>query len=222
MDKRINNMNKERISVLIADDHEIVRCGVKFLLEKKEKFLEIDEVSSFNTLLLYLENNSCDVLILDLNLGDNHGIETIRMISEKYRDLPILVLSMFPEDPYAIQSIQAGALGYLNKKMVSEFLIEAVETVMKKKIYFSQAYAETLPCDINLEKSEVSAIDSLSKREHEVYQLIASGLSSKEISEKLSLNPKTISTYRARISKKLSLSSRSKLLHFALQCSLKL
>ena len=109
---------KSIYKIIIADDHEIVRSGVKFTLMSQENFHVEDEVSSFSELISLLSKKSYDFLILDLNLGDKNGIHSIREISNLFNELPILILSMFPEDPYALQSIQSGASGYLNKKMV--------------------------------------------------------------------------------------------------------
>ncbi|MEA3490670.1 MAG: response regulator transcription factor [Campylobacterota bacterium] len=211
---------KDTYKIIIADDHEIVRSGIKFMVVSQEDFHIEDEASSFSELIELLSQKSYDLLVLDLNLGDKNGIRSIREISDRFDHMPILILSMFPEDPYALQSIKAGAWGYLNKKMVSEELILAVNTVLRGKIYLSAEYMDTLPYGIILDKTVKSSIESLSKREFEVYTLIASGITYRQIANKLSLSPKTVSTYRARILEKLSLSNTNQLIHFALQDSL--
>ncbi|MEA3455572.1 MAG: response regulator transcription factor [Campylobacterota bacterium] len=212
--------HKNVYKIIIADDHEIVRNGIKFTVESQKNFHIEDEASSFGELADLLAEKSYDFLILDLNLGDKNGIHSIREISNNHDKLPILILSMFPEDPYALQCIQAGASGYLNKKMVSEELISAINSIIDGKKYISQSYLETLPYGTSMEKTSKSSIGSLSAREFEVYSLIASGITPKEIAEKLALSQKTISTYRRRILEKLSLSNTSQLIHFALQNSL--
>ncbi len=186
--------HKNVYKILIADDHEIVRNGIKFTVESQNIFHIEDEASSFSELIDLLNKKSYDFLILDLNLGDKNGIHSIREISNKFNSLPILILSMFPEDPYALQSIQAGASGYLNKRMVSKELISAIYSIIDGKKYINQSYLETLPYDTPLVKTSKSSIESLSAREFEVYTLIASGVASKEIAEKLVLSQKTIST----------------------------
>jgi DNA-binding NarL/FixJ family response regulator len=211
---------KNIYKIIIADDHEIVRSGIKFTVESQENFHIEDEAASFSGLMDLLSKKSYDFLILDLNLGDKNGVPSIREISNKFNNLPILILSMFPEDPYALQSIQAGASGYLNKKMVSKELISAMNSIIDGKVYINQSYMDTLPYGTALDKTSKSSIESLSAREFEVYSLIASGITSKEIAEKLALSQKTISTYRTRILEKLSLSNTSQLIHFALQNSL--
>ncbi len=212
--------HKQVYKIIIADDHEIVRSGVKFTIVAQENLHIEDEASSFAELIDLLSQNLYDFLILDLNLGDKNGIRSIREISDKFSTLPILVLSMFPEDPYALQSIYAGASGYLNKKMVSDELLLAINTIIEGETYMSQAYMETLPYGTNLDKRPKNSIESLSKREFEVYSLITSGVAYKEIAEKLALSPKTVSTYRTRILEKLELSNINQLIHFALQDSL--
>ena len=209
--------HKEVYKIIIADDHEIVRSGIKFTVKSQENFHIEDEAASFSELIDLLSKKSYDFLILDLNLGDKNGIPSIREISNLFDELPILILSMFPEDPYALQSIQAGASGYLNKKMVSQDLIYAINTIIAGKTYMSEAHMDTLPYGTSLNKTSKSSIESLSKREFEVYSLIASGMTYKEIAEKLALSQKTISTYRTRILEKLSLSNTNQLIHFSLQ-----
>ncbi len=211
---------KKLYKIIIADDHEIVRSGIKFTIESQVNFQIEDEAASFHELIDMLSRKSYDFLILDLNLGDKNGIHSIREISDLYNELPILILSMFPEDPYALQSIQAGASGYLSKKIVSKELIRAINTILSGKTYITLAHKETLPYGTSLDKTTKSSIESLSEREFEVYSLITSGMTSKEIAEKLELSQKTISTYRTRILEKLSLSNTNQLIHFALQNSL--
>jgi len=212
--------NMHIYKIIIADDHEIVRSGVKFTIASQDNLHIENEASSFSELIDLLSKKSYDFLILDLNLGDKNGIHSIREINDLFDKLPILVLSMFPEDPYALQSIQAGASGYLNKKMASEELLLAINSIIEGKTYVSQAYMETLPYGTDLKKSHKNSIESLSEREFEVYTLITAGITYKEIAEKLALSPKTISTYRTRILEKLGLSNLNQLIHFALQDSL--
>lgn len=209
--------DKSTYKIIIADDHSIVRSGIKFTVPKQNNLHIEDEASSFNELVDLLSKKEYDLLILDLNLGDRNGISSIREISDMYDNLPILILSMFSEDPYALQSIQAGASGYLNKTMVSDELINAINTIIKGKVYLSESYMDTLPYGTPLEKTSKSSVESLSKREFEVYSLITTGITSKEIAEKLGLSQKTISTYRTRILEKLSLSNTTQLIQHSLQ-----
>lgn len=209
-----------RYQVIIADDHEIVRIGAKFILMPQSDYCIVSEASSFVDLVAILESTPCDILIMDLNLGDQNGIPAIREISDRFPHLLILVVSMFPEDPYGLQSIQAGAKGYLNKKRTSQEMLKAVETITRGQHYLSEEYAETLLYGTPLEKRKSRSIDTLSRREFEVYEMIVTGMSYKEIAETLSLSPKTISTYRTRILEKLSLQNINQLIHFSLHTTL--
>ena len=203
--------------IIIADDHEIVRSGIKFILKKQKNFNIAKEASSFSELIQSLSLATYDLLILDLNLGDKSGIHALREISDTFPSLPILVLSMYPEDTYALQSIHAGASGYLNKTIVSKELIIAINTVLKDNIYLSEVLMKTLPYGIDFSKTSKSMLETLSKREFEVYNMIVSGMVYKEIAEQLTLSPKTISTYRTRILEKLELKNVNQLIHYALQ-----
>lgn len=203
------------VRVAIADDHEIVRNGLKMLIDK-EKDMQVEvEASSCSDLTALLKETDIDLLILDLNLGDINGVESIEHVSNLFPGLAILVLSTYPEEPYAIQTFKAGASGYLNKTVISSELIKAIHKITEGKKYISESLAENLAYGFSLEKSDTDPIELLSKREFEVLSLIASGQSYKEIASKLNLSPKTVSTYRTRILEKLNLTSTAQLLRFA-------
>lgn len=203
------------IRIAIADDHEIVRHGLIMLIDK-EKNMQVEvEASSYSELIARLKEVSVDLLILDLNLGDTNGMESIENVSTLFPALPILVLSTYPEEPYAIQTFKAGASGYLNKTVISSELIKAIHKITAGKKYISESLAENLAYGFSLEKSSTNPVELLSKREYEVLSLIASGQSYKEIASKLDLSPKTVSTYRTRILEKLNLATTAQLLRFA-------
>lgn len=203
------------IHIGIADDHEIVRNGLIMLIDQ-EKDMEVQmQASSFSELISLLKEDSIDLLILDLNLGDKNGIESIENVNDLFPTLPILVLSTYPEEPYAIQTFKAGASGYLNKTVISSELIKAIHKITAGKKYISESLAENLAYGFSLEKSNTDPVELLSKREFEVLSLIASGQAYKEIASKLNLSPKTVSTYRTRILEKLNLTSTAQLLRFA-------
>lgn len=203
------------IRIAIADDHEIVRNGLIMLIDK-EKNMQVEvEASSYGELIACLKEVNVDLLILDLNLGDTNGVESIENVSNLFPALPILVLSTYPEEPYAIQTFKAGASGYLNKTVISSELIKAINKITAGKKYISESLAENLAYGFSLEKSSTNPVELLSKREYEVLSLIASGQSYKEIAFQLDLSPKTVSTYRTRILEKLNLTTTAQLLRFA-------
>ncbi|MGB6019778.1 MAG: response regulator transcription factor [Sulfurimonadaceae bacterium] len=203
------------IHIAIADDHEIVRSGLAMLIDQQKEMTVQAEASSCSELLLLLEKERFDLLILDLNLGDKNGLESIENVSRLFPTLPILVLSTYPEEPYAVQAFKAGASGYLNKTVISSELIKAILKITEGKKYISESLAENLAYGFSLEKSSKNPVELLSKREFEILALIASGQAYKEIASKLNLSPKTVSTYRTRILEKLNLSNTSQLLRFA-------
>ena len=204
-------------NIIIADDHEIVRDGIKFTLENKMKLSVSAEASSYNQLLDLLLQNSYDILILDLNLGDNSGIDTVNELHTMYPSMKILILSMYPEDPYALQSIKAGAKGYVSKGSISDELSIALQSIMDDKIYIKKELLDDLPLDVKLEEqTPVNPLETLSSREYEVFSLLSEGLAYKEIAQKMGLSPKTVSTYRSRILEKLSLSNTNQLIQYAL------
>ena len=203
------------LRIAIADDHEIVRNGLSIIIENTYSMQVEIAASSHHELLHMLEAHEVDMLILDLNLGDVNGLGSLESITERHPALPVLVLSAYPEEEYAIRAFKAGASGYLNKAVVSSELIKAIQTIKSGKSYISETLAQNLPYGTTLEKEKKEISEILSKREFEVFSLIGQGKSPKEISELLSLSPKTVSTYRSRIMEKLMLTNRTQLQRLA-------
>ena len=203
------------LQIVIADDHELIRKGLMMLIAQHDNMAVVAEASSCSELILILKQQHTDLLILDLNLGDINGMDTIENVSKAFPTLSILVLSTYPEDPYAVQTFKAGASGYLNKRVISSELIAAIIKVSRGEKYISESLAENLAYGFNLNKSSKNIVEILSKREYQVLSFIVSGHSYKEIANKLNLSPKTISTYRTRILEKLNLTTTAQLLRFA-------
>ncbi len=203
------------VSLAVADDHELIRNGLEMIIRTRSDMQVTVQAASYHELLEGLGKEHVDLLLLDLNLGDLNGLATIEEIRTRYPNLPILVLSAYPEEVYALRAFKSGALGYLNKSVVSSELIDAITTVLRGEKYISRTFEEILPfgTDLNPEKKAIG--DLLSKREFEVLNLIAQGKSPKEIAEEMALSPKTVSTYRTRILDKLSLENTAQLQRFA-------
>ncbi len=203
--------------IVIADDHEIVRSGLELIISRDSSMKIVAKASSFRELLALLEEgNACDLLILDLNLGDRNGLGTIRELREHYPQLTILVLSMYPEELYALQAIKAGAAGYLDKRAISEDLMAAIRKVLAGEKYISEAVESMLLYGTELKEGK-GARELLSERELQVLSHLAAGRGTKEIAEILAISPKTVSTYRARMLEKLSLENTAQLIQYALQ-----
>ena len=206
-------------AVLIVDDHDIVGAGIKTLL-KKCRFCRAEVVEmavNYNEMMMYLKEKKYDLLILDLHLGEVNTFSSIRKISKALPEMKILVCSMYPEDPYAIECIHEGASGYLYKKNVLKSFSNAIDTITKGDVYIDPQYAQCLNYGTALEKRQKPSLNVLSKREFEICHYIVSGLSFKEIAEKLNISSKTVSAHYAHILEKLSLSTMSQLIHFVLQ-----
>lgn len=205
------------INVIIADDHPLVREGVKKVLKKGSLDIEVTcEASSADELMNRLHTSNPDLVILDIGMPGKSGLDMLKEINHKYDGLPVLMLSMHPEDRFAVRSIKAGAYGYINKESVTNKLVEAVETIVKKrKRYISDAVAEQLALELNDDKSK-RPHERLSDREYQVMCMIASGKKVKEIASKLSLSPRTIHTYRSRLMEKMDLKSNVAITRYAL------
>lgn len=212
-------MEQDCHAVLIVDDHDIVGAGIKVLLEKCQSYENnmIDIAVDYSGMMHFLKERSYNLLILDLHLGDVNTFSSIRKISNAFPAMKILVCSMYPEDPYAIECIREGAAGYLHKRHVLESFKDAIETITKGGIYIDPQYVQCLSYGTAVEKREKPSLNVLSKREFEICHYIVSGLSFKEIAKKLDISSKTVSAHHAHILEKLSLSNTAQLIHFMLQ-----
>jgi two-component system invasion response regulator UvrY len=203
------------ITILVADDHPIMRRGVKQILAEAEEMVVTDEAGDGREVLDKIRNGNFDVVILDLSMPGISGMDVLKQIKKEKPAQVVLVLSRYPEEQYAIPAIKAGAAGYVPKTGVVEELVEAVKRVSMGRKYISSSLAEKMiGFDNNIDKP---LHQTLSDREYEVMCLIASGKSSSGIAEKLCLSRTTISTYRARIFKKLKIGSDAELARYALE-----
>ncbi len=203
------------IQLAIADDHELIRSGLEMIIGSHADMKVSIAAGSYHELIDALKTTSVDLLILDLNLGDMNGLQTIEQIISAYPDMPILVLSAYAEEVYALRAFKSGAMGYLNKAVVSSELIDAIQTILKGERYISQSCEEVLPLGTDLDKESRNIGELLSKRELEVLTLIAADKTSKEIAQQLGVSPKTVSTYKTRMMDKLMLESTSQLQRIA-------
>lgn len=206
------------IKVAIADDHPLVRDGIKNVFEKHDENISvIIQASDAEELLDQLEDQLPDIVILDIGLPNKSGLDLLKDITQRYSELPVLILSMHPEERFAIRSLKAGAYGYLNKRVLSERLMEAVNQIIKEgKKYISDTVAEQLAMEVNGDNNSALPHKKLSDREFQVMCMIASGKKVKEIAEELSLSARTIHTYRSRLMEKMDLGSNVALTRYAL------
>lgn len=201
---------------IIADDHAIIRYALKNILAKAFLDVYVEEVADAEDLLKKVLTEQWDVVITDISMPGRSGLEVLQQIRQTHPKLPVLVLSMHAEELYAVRVMKAGGSGYLKKDTVMEELVNAVNRVLQGKKYITASIAEQLAYSIGNDSADIPHKD-LSDREFEIATLLASGMSLTEISEKLSLSITTISTYRARIMKKLNLRTNAELTLYAIE-----
>ena len=204
------------INILIADDHAIVRKGLKQILSEGVNSVEFLESSNASETLSHVTSQKIDIVILDLSMPGRSGLDLLKDIRVQSPMLPILVLSMHPEDQYALRVIKAGAMGYMTKDSAPEELVNAVTKILKGGKYVSANLSEQL-VSLLQEHQKSTGHENLSDREFQVLVLIASGKTVSEVADKLSLSVKTVSTYRTRILEKLHLSTNAELTRYAMQ-----
>jgi two-component system invasion response regulator UvrY len=204
----------DRMKVLIADDHAIVRKGLAELLNEAYRDLQVFEAGNNQETIDIATTNTLDVILLDISMPGRNGLETVKQLRSLNVKTPILMLSMHPEDQYAIRSLKAGASGFINKQSATEELLIAVQRILSGKKYITQSVVEKLAASVDL--GEKPAHDYLSDREMQVLQQIASGKTVSDIAQELSLSVNTISTYRTRILEKLRLGNNAELTRYAI------
>ena len=201
---------------IIADDHAIIRYALKTILLSAFMNAHVEEVVDAEDLLRKVLQEEWDVVITDISMPGRSGLEILQQIRLTHPKLPVLVLSMYPEELYAVRVMKAGGSGYLRKDTAMQELVNAVNRVLLGKKYITPSIAEHLAHSIENDSSNVPHED-LSDREFEIAKLLASGMSLTDISEKLSLSITTISTYRIRIMKKLNLKTNAELTLYAIE-----
>jgi two-component system invasion response regulator UvrY len=204
------------IKILIADDHTIVREGLKQIVAETADMMVADEASSGNEVLDKVWNNEYDVVVLDISMPGRDGVDILKQLKSKRPHLPVLVLSMHPEEQYAVRVLKAGAAGYLTKESASDELITAIRRVSNGRKYVSSTLAEKLAFDLQSD-TQKPLHATLSDREYQVMCMLASGKRAKEIAEELCLSVKTVSTYRSRILEKMKMKNNSEVTHYAIK-----
>ncbi|RJP62451.1 MAG: DNA-binding response regulator [Ignavibacteriales bacterium] len=204
------------IRVIIADDHTIFREGIKEILSKTSDIVIEAEAENGAELLSKLSTDICDVVLLDINMPGRRGLEILKDIKTLHPDLPVLMLSMYPEKRYAIRAIKSKASGYLTKESASYELINAIKKVHKGGKYISASLAEELASYIGKE-SEKPLHDFLSEREFEVMLKLAAGKKIKDIADEMFLGTTTVSTYRSRVLGKLNLKTDADIVRYVLE-----
>lgn len=204
------------MNVLIADDHTVVREGLKHILALDPDMKVVGEARNAQETLQAAHNLEWDVMILDYSMPGGNGLAVLKSIKEAYPLRPVLMLSMYPEDAIAIAALRAGAAGYMNKESAAEELTVAIRKAMSGKKYVSAALAEQLAAGLE-DGAKGVPHESLSDREYRVMWMLANGKSISQIAEELLLSPNTVSTYRNRILKKLEIENNAGLVRYAMK-----
>ena len=204
------------LRILIADDHPLVRRGLKQIIAETSDMVVADEAADGREALSKAATGDYDVVLLDITMPFHSGVDVLSQLRDERPTLPVLMLSMHPEEQYAVRALRAGASGYLTKESAPEELVAAIRKVSTGGKYVSASLAERLAAIVQGD-GEALPHETLSRREHQVMCLIASGKTVSEAARELSLSVKTISTYRARILEKLNLKNNAELMRYALK-----
>ncbi len=202
--------------IVIADDHPVVRTGLKKFISDEDDLVVTGEAENYHELISLLDNEKCDLLLLDISMPGMSGLDILRQVRQSHPDIKALILSVHPEEQYALRAFKEGALGYLTKESAPDELIKAIRKIIAGNKYISPNFAEKLAESVSTEESG-PLHNSLSNREFEVMVKLAQGRSLTEISEDLFISIKTVSVYRSRILVKLSLSNNAEIVQYCLK-----
>tara|TARA_B100001105_G_scaffold184911_1_gene149779 strand:+ start:1372 stop:2025 length:654 start_codon:yes stop_codon:yes gene_type:complete len=204
------------IKVLVADDHEIVRQGLKTIISEHSDLSIAGEAENGNQVLKILKKTKVDVVLLDFDMPEKNGLDTLIELKALYPKLPVMILSIFPEDHYGTRFLKAGASGYLQKSSATDQLIDAIRKVFNGGKYISSALTDKLVTGLNKDKEQFLH-ESLTDREFQVFRLLATGKKLKEMADELCLSINTISTYRSRILQKMDMKSNADVIRYAIE-----
>lgn len=201
--------------ILIADDHGVVRRGLREILADALPGTEFSEAANGDEVLGQLEKSAIALLVLDINMPGRSGMDVLRDVKQAYPRLPVIILSVHPEDQYGVRCLRAGAAAYINKESAPEELAIATKKILSGGHYISTSLAEKLVANLD-EPVDKPLHELLSDREHEVMRMIAAGVPLTDIGERLHVSVKTISTYRSRIMEKMHMKSNAELTRYAM------
>ena len=207
------------IRILIADDHPLLRAGIRQVVEKNFEVDAIDEAATSQEVLEKVWHHHYDVVLLDITMPGRSGLEILKQLRQDQYETPILILSVHPERQYAVRALRAGASGYLTKMSATDELVDAIRAVMRGEKYITSSLAKVLAAYVGSNVREFPH-ETLTDREFEVLCMIASGNRLIEIAQKLSLSEKTVSAHRANILKKMNMSSNVELIRYSIENSL--
>jgi two-component system invasion response regulator UvrY len=207
------------IKILVVDDHAVVRAGVHYFIDNVPDMEIAGEAGTAEEAIRLIRAQDWDIVLLDIAMPDKSGVEVLKQIKREKPDLPVLILSMHPENRYAVQILRSGASGYVQKEALATELLNAIQTILRGHKYISYAVAEllTMDPDINAEKP---LHETLSSREYEIFYKLSQGEGVTKIADELCLSVKTVSTYRARVLQKMNMTSNADIIYYAIKQNL--
>jgi len=207
------------IRILIADDHDIVRAGFAQFIADQGDMKVTGEASTGDEVIALIRSDQFDVVLLDISMPHKNGIDCLRVIRQINPTLPVLMLSGYPEEHYAVNLLRSGASGYISKNAPPEELMRAIRVVARGKRYLSETAADLVSAEL-AHPTDKKLHETLSEREFQIFRKLAAGQSPTEIAEELHLSVKTVSTYRARVLEKMNLKTNADLTYYAIKNSL--
>ncbi len=204
------------IRILIADDHQLIREGFKKILDREAGLEVVGEASNATEVLQILRNKECDINVLDISMPGKSGLDLLKELTDNHHNLKVLILSMHPEERFAVRALKAGASGYITKEMAPDILVEAIRKIHSGGKYVSPVLAQKLAFDL-LGHGEKRPHEKLSDREFQVMRFIAAGKTINEIADELNLSQSTVNTYRQRVLEKMEMNSNAELIHYCIK-----
>lgn len=208
------------IEILAVDDHAVVRAGIQHFIANIPDMRIGGEAANAQEALRLIRERHWDIVLLDIALPDKSGVEVLKQIKREYPELPVLILSMHPENLYAIQILRSGASGYVQKEALASELVDAIHTILRGHKYISPALAELLTADPATLDMQKPLHEMLSAREYQIFYKLSQGDSVTRIAEELCLSVKTVSTYRSRVLEKMKMTSNADIIYYAIKQNL--
>lgn len=208
------------VDILVVDDHAVVRAGVRYFVAEMPDMQIAAEAATAQEAIRLIRARKFDIVLLDIAMPDKSGVEVLKQIKRERPELPVLMLSMHPENRYAVQILRSGASGYVQKEALATELVNAIQTIMKGHKYISPAVAELLTADPATTDSQRPLHELLSAREYQIFCRLGQGEGVSKIADELCLSVKTVSTYRSRVLEKMHMQNNADIIYYAIKQNL--